>query len=175
MALSPKIAMSDDFLKSFARIPRQNQQAVLTFVAKFRQNPLASGINYERINDAADANMRSVRINDNLRGIILKPETGDVYCLLWVDRHDDAYQWARRHRVTIHPDVGSLQVYAVQETQSLANNEVAQTKASPSEGLFADLRDREIRKLGVPEERLAAVRAAVSEADLEALETQLPD
>lgn len=71
MALSPKIAMSDDFLKSFARIPRQNQQAVLTFVAKFRQNPLASGINYERINDAADANMRSVRINDNLRGIIL--------------------------------------------------------------------------------------------------------
>ena len=66
MALSPKIAMSDDFLKSFARIPRQNQQAVLTFVAKFRQNPLASSINYERINDAADANMRSVRINDNL-------------------------------------------------------------------------------------------------------------
>ena len=46
MALAPKIAMSDDFLKSFARIPRQNQQAVLTFVAKFRQNPLASGINY---------------------------------------------------------------------------------------------------------------------------------
>lgn len=175
MALSPKIAMSDDFLKSFARIPRQNQQAVLTFVAKFRQNPLASGINYERINDAADANMRSVRINDNLRGIILKPETGDVYCLLWVDRHDDAYQWARRHRVAIHPDVGSLQVYAVQETQSLTKNEVAQTEASPSEGLFADLRDREIRKLGVPEERLAAVRAAVSEADLEALEAQLPD
>lgn len=175
MALSPKIAMSDDFLKSFARIPRQNQQAVLTFVAKFRQNPLASGINYERINDAADTNMRSVRINDNLRGIILKPETGDVYCLLWVDRHDDAYQWARRHRVAIHPDVGSLQVYAVQETQSLTDDETTLAEAFPSEGLFADLRDREIRKLGVPEERLGAVRAAVSEADLEALEAQLPD
>jgi hypothetical protein len=175
MVLSPKIAMSDDFLKSFARIPRQNQQAVLAFVARFRQNPLASGINYERINDAADANMRSVRINDNLRGIILKPETGDVYCLLWVDRHDDAYQWARRHRVAIHPDVGSLQVYAVQETQSLTDDETASTEASRSEGLFAGLRDREIRKLGVPEARLAAVRAAVSEADLEALEAQLPD
>lgn len=175
MALSPKIAMSDDFLKSFARIPRQNQQAVLTFVAKFRQNPLASGIDYERINDAADTNMRSVRIDDNLRGIILKPETGDVYCLLWVDRHDDAYRWAKRHRVAIHPDVGSLQVYAVQETQSLTDDEIAQTGASPSEGLFAGLRDRDIRKLGVPEERLAAVRAVVSEADLEALEAQLPD
>jgi len=174
MALSPKIAMSDDFLKSFARIPRQNQQAVLTFVAKFRQNPLASGINYERINDAADANMRSVRINDNLRGIILKPETGDVYCLLWVDRHDDAYQWARRHRVAIHPDVGSLQVYAVQDAQPLIDGAIFAEEV-PREGLFAGLRDREIRKLGVPEERLAAVRAVVSEADLEALESQLPD
>jgi len=175
MALSPKIAMSDDFLKSFAKIPRQNQQAVLTFVAKFRQNPLAKGINYERINDAADANMRSVRINDNLRGIILKPETGDVYCLLWVDRHDDAYQWARRHRVAIHPDVGSLQVYAVQEVQFQAEGSAASVEAWPNEGLFADLGDQEISKLGVPEDRLAAVRAVASEADLEALESQLPD
>lgn len=175
MALSPKIAMSDDFLKSFARIPRQNQQAVLSFVAKFRQNPLASSINYERINDAADAKMRSVRINDNLRGIVLKPETGDVYCLLWVDRHDDAYQWARRHRVAIHPDVGSLQIYGVQETHPSTDEQTASVEAFQNNGLFASLRDREIRKLGVPEERLAAVRAVTSEAELEALESQLPD
>lgn len=104
MTLAPKIAMSDDFLKSFAAVPRSHQQAVLTFVAKFRQNPMATGINYERINDAADANMRSVRINDNMRGIVLKPDVGNVYCLLWVDQHDAAYQWARRHRVAIHPE-----------------------------------------------------------------------
>jgi hypothetical protein len=112
MTLAPKIAMSDDFLKSFAAVPRDQQQAVLTFVAKFRQNPTASGINYERIRDAGDPNMRSVRVNDNIRGIVLKPDVGNVYCLMWVDRHDDAYQWARRHRVAIHPDVGSIQIYA---------------------------------------------------------------
>ncbi|MDR2111900.1 MAG: AAA family ATPase [Candidatus Accumulibacter sp.] len=175
MVLSPKIAMSDDFLKSFARIPRQSQQAVLTFVARFRQNPLASGINYERIKDAADPDMRSVRIGDKLRGIVLKPESGDVYCLLWVDRHDDAYQWARRHRVAIHPDVGSLQVYAVRETESASDDGAASTARPPDEGLFAGLRDREIRRLGVPEERLAAVRAVASADELEALEAQLPE
>ena len=83
MTLTPKIAMSDDFLKSFAAVPRDQQQAVLTFVAKFRQNPTASGINYERIRDAGDPNMRSVRVNDNVRGIVLKPDVGNVYCLLW--------------------------------------------------------------------------------------------
>ena len=59
----PKIALSDDFLKSFAAIPRDRQQAVLKFVAQFRQNPRATGINYETIREATDRNMRSVRID----------------------------------------------------------------------------------------------------------------
>lgn len=172
MTLAPKIAMSDDFLKSFAGVPRQQQQAVLTFVAKFRQNPMASGINYERIRDAVDPNMRSVRINDNIRGIVLKPDTGNVYCLLWVDRHDDAYQWARRHRVAIHPDVGGIQVYAVQEE---AVGDSAPTVESQPAGLFDTLKDREIRRLGVPDEMLATVRAVTTESELEALERTLPD
>lgn len=174
MTLTPKIAMSDDFLKSFAAVPRDQQQAVLTFVAKFRQNPTATGINYERIHDAGDPNMRSVRVNDNIRGIVLKPDVGNVYCLLWVDRHDDAYQWARRHRVAIHPDVGSIQIYAVEVAGPSAAPAVPAAVAAAS-GLFADLKDREIRRLGVPDEMLSAVRLVTSDQELEDLEKQLPD
>ena len=175
MTLAPKIAMSDDFLKSFAAVPRDQQQAVLTFVAKFRQNPTASGINYERIRDAGDPNMRSVRVNDNIRGIVLKPDVGNVYCLLWVDRHDDAYQWARRHRVAIHPDVGSIQIYAVEAPAMADAVPGAPVAAEVATGVFAALKDREIRRLGVPDEMLAAVRAVASDKELEALEQQLPD
>ena len=175
MTLAPKIAMSDDFLKSFAAVPRDQQQAVLTFVAKFRQNPTASGINYERIRDAGDPNMRSVRVNDNVRGIVLKPDVGNVYCLLWVDRHDDAYQWARRHRVAIHPDVGSIQIYAVEAPAMADAVAAAPVTAEAATGVFAALKDREIRRLGVPDEMLAAVRAVASDKELEALEQQLPD
>lgn len=174
MTLTPKIAMSDDFLKSFAAVPRDQQQAVLTFVAKFRQNPTATGINYERIHDAGDPNMRSVRVNDNIRGIVLKPDVGNVYCLLWVDRHDDAYQWARRHRVAIHPDVGSIQIYAVEVAGPSTASTVPAAVAAAS-GLFADLKDREIRRLGVPDEMLPAVRLVTSDQELEDLEKQLPD
>lgn len=172
MTLALKIAMSDDFLKSFAAVPRSQQLAVLNFVAKFRQNPMATGINYERIRDAADPNMRSVRINDNMRGIVLKPDVGNVYCLLWVDQHDDAYHWARRHRVAIHPDVGSIQIYAVQEEAAAG---FVQPEVIGTAGLFDSLKDREIRRLGVPHEHLAAVRAVTSEAELDALEATLPD
>ena len=91
-----KVALGDGFLESFSAIPRGKQKKVMEFVSKFRQNPRASGINYESINDAREPNFRSVRIDQDYRGIVLKPESGNVYVLLWVDKHDDAYDWARR-------------------------------------------------------------------------------
>lgn len=172
MSTAPKIALSDDFLKSFAAIPRDKQQAVLKFVALFRQNPRATGINYETIHNAADSNMRSVRIDQALRGIILKPVNGEVYCLLWVDRHDDAYRWAATHRVAIHPDLGSIQVFAVEAvTESVA----VPPRPPETKGIFDSLKDREIRRMGVPEEALVRVRAITTEDDLELLQPTLPE
>ena len=65
MQTSVKIALSDDFLRCFAEIPRERQKAVMKFLSNFRENPTSPGINYEKINDAADAHMRSVRIDQN--------------------------------------------------------------------------------------------------------------
>jgi hypothetical protein len=56
--------------------------------------PTASGINYETIRAARDKNLRSVRIDQDWRGIVFKPEKGDIYVLMYVDKHDDAYRWA---------------------------------------------------------------------------------
>ena len=112
--LQPKVALGDGFLQAFAAIPRAQQKAVMNFVSKFRANPRAPGINYEVIRNARDSNFRSVRIDQNYRGIVLSPEQGNVYILLWVDKHDDAYAWAERHRCQIHPTTGSLQLFEVE-------------------------------------------------------------
>lgn len=175
MNLQPKVAISDDFMRAFSRLTRDHQSAVLSFLTKFRQNPMASGINYEKIHMAADANIHSVRINQDVRGIVLKPDQGQVYCLLWVDHHDDAYQWARRHRVSVHPDVGSLQVYSVEEKAAEHVTEPTIQTAPPAKGVFDALKDREIRKLGVPEELLEAVRQVQDESGLDQIQDLLPD
>jgi hypothetical protein len=165
-----QIAISDDFLRAFAGIPRDRQQAVVQFLTKFRRNPRSPGINYEKIRDAADDAMRSVRIDQNYRGIVLKPDQGNVYCLLWVDKHDDAYAWARRHKVSIHPELGSIQVFEPARQQA-----PAAPKPAIERSLFAALKDRELTRLGVPAEKLALVRDAATEADLDALQASLPD
>lgn len=171
MQRSVKVAISDDFLRAFAAIPRDRQQAVIKFLAQFRQNPDSASINYEKIQSAADTNMRSVRIDQNYRGVVLKPDIGDVYCLLWVDKHDDAYEWARRHKAAIHPEVGNIQVFESSHEQPVT---AAPPKVTPK-GLFAKLKDREILRLGVPEEAIPLVRAVVAEDEIDTLQARLPD
>ncbi len=90
---TPKVALSDGFLGAFARIPKAQQKKVQEFISKFRQDPTSNGLNYEKIHDARSKNVHSVRIDQTYRGIVLKPEQGALYMLMWVDKHDEAYDW----------------------------------------------------------------------------------
>ena len=126
---------------------------------------------HEKIREAKDPNLYSVRIDQTYRGIVLKPEHGHVYLLLWVDHHDDAYAWAAHRRFTINAHTGSLQVLPT------ATVEPVQTPLPlppTSTGLFKHIEDTHLLQLGVPEEILPLVRQLQSDADLEAHEAQLP-
>lgn len=169
-----KIAIGDGFLESFALIPKAKQKKVMEFVAKFRYNPKATGINYESINNARDPNFRSVRIDQDYRGIVLKPEKGNVYVLLWVDRHDEAYDWARRHRCNIHPQTGVLQLLEVQQATGAGERPSHEMPTTPPQPPLFDLSDETFLSLGVPEESLEWVRNLCSVEELEAREKSLP-
>ena len=166
-----KVAISSDFLLSFSKIPRKQQARVMNFITKFRSNPMLPGINYEKIAHAKDPNIRSVRIDQSYRGIVLKPDTGNVYVLLWIDHHDKAYKWAENKAYKIHPETGSLQVIEIEESQDKKDTEVSETEES---ALFADVRDRHLLRLGVPELQLPLVRSLKTEDDLDRIADQLP-
>lgn len=169
-----KVAISDGFLEAFAEVPKNKQKKVRRFIQKFRSNPRSSGINYEKIKAARDPKLRSVRIDQEYRGIVLKPEAGNVYMLLWVDHHDDAYQWAMNKVVQIHPETGSIQVLAMEEAPAPAvNGEQSDPEQAPDD-LFAAHRDRELIRLGVPEQLMPLVRSITTEEELDAMQAYLP-
>ncbi len=176
MTVSPrpiKVAISADFLSAFSKIERNRQGKVLEFVNKFRTDPTRSGINYEKIKVAKDPNLRSVRIDEAYRGIVLKPDTGDVYVLLWVDHHDKAYKWAENKSCSVHPEIGSLQVYDVKQTEQAGYSQQMPSAIEPG-ALFSNLRNRDLLKLGVPEELFSLVRAMKTDSDFDAAQGQLP-
>jgi superfamily I DNA/RNA helicase/mRNA-degrading endonuclease RelE of RelBE toxin-antitoxin system len=168
-----KVAISIDFLKAFSQIPQKQQSKVREFVEKFRNNPVSAAINYEKIIQAKDKKLRSVRIDQDYRGIVLKPDTGNVYMLLWVDHHDNAYAWAANRVVSIHPETGSLQVVDVQFQQApdvMSSGSVADGEG----GLFSQYKDKELLKLGVPEILMPSVRAIKTEDELDRAVASFP-
>lgn len=162
-----KVAISSDFLTAFARLPRQVQGKVTEFVNKFRNNPMSPGINYEKLNAGIDKKIFSVRIDDTYRGIVVRQQETGVYLLLWVDHHDEAYQWAARKRCEVNPKTGAIQVFDVQ-------NVVERVSAPEKVSLFATATDDELLKLGVPEVQLDLVRSFVSKEEFHKAEPSMP-
>lgn len=164
-----KVAIASDFLLSFSKIPRKQQAKVMDFVTKFRSNPGLTGINYEKIVNAKDPNMRSVRIDQSYRGIVLKPEKGNVYVLLWVDHHDQAYKWAENKSYRIHPETGSLQVIEIEET--VTEHPIS---SDTKKALFDDIRDKHLLKLGLPQIQIPLIRSLETVEALDRISDQIP-
>ena len=186
MSFKPKVALAQDFLLQLARLPVSVHSKVMKWAIQFQADPTSSGINYENINGAKDSNLKSVRLDKDWRGIVFKPSKGDVYVLLYVDHHDDAYRWAENRKLTINPVTGAMQMVMLEhvveqevergalEQQTpdyVASAQPVEPDAAP---LFGELSDTELMSLGVPEELLPAVRKINLEEALDALQPRLP-
>src|SRR3954453_13600261 len=115
--MTPTVAIGSDFLEAFARVPRAQQRKVRAFTEKFKADPKSSAINYEKIHGVKDPKVRTVRIDQKYRAVILHPDQGDVYILTWVDNHDEAMAWAAKRTFDINPVTGALQVVSLSEVE----------------------------------------------------------
>jgi len=184
------VALSNDFFKAFGRLPEKSRGKVATFISKFRANPRSPGLNYERIEGGKDPFIRSIRVDQDIRCIVRAPDEGDTYVLLWIDKHDDAYQWARRRTCHVNRVSGALQVVDVEAAELAVGDAIAaaateapssQTPApqpgqvqTPAASLFAHCSDDQLMLLGVPEALLPAVRAVTSDDTLSRLIEWVP-
>src|SRR3954462_2419446 len=113
------VAIGSDFLEAFARVPRAQQRKVRDFTEKFKANPKSSAINYEKIHGVKDDKVRTVRIDQKYRAVVLHPAGGEVYVLVWVDNHDEAMDWAKKRTFEVNPNTGALQVVSVTEVEGV--------------------------------------------------------
>lgn len=169
----PTVAIASEFLDAFARLPRAQQRRVREFTEKFKADPTSSAINYEKIHDVRDEKVRTVRIGNKYRAVVLHPERGDVYVLVWVDNHDEAMDWAARKSFEVNPVTGALQVVSVEEIEQAAQAQPG-GEDDPPHGLFASHGDDVLLSFGVPAVLLPSVRAVRSLPDLVNLGRHLP-
>jgi superfamily I DNA/RNA helicase len=176
-----RVAASRGFFKALNALPDRGRAKVHKFIVQFMDEPTGTGLNYERINGSRDPQLRSLRVDQDYRCIVRAPEKGSTYVLLWVDKHDDAYAWARRKACQVNRVSGALQIIDVEAAEqsigdaiSAAVEQALAVVPQPPTAPFAAISDDELTRLGVPPALLPSLRAVRQEDDLAALLEWLP-
>jgi superfamily I DNA/RNA helicase len=178
---SLRVAASRGFFKALNALPESGRAKVHKFIGKFMDEPTGTGLNYERINGSRDPQLRSLRVDQDYRCIVRAPEKGSTYVLLWVDKHDDAYAWARRKACQVNRVSGALQIVDVEKAEQSVGDAISAAveqaladmpQASPA--LFSAISDDDLTRVGVPPALLPSVRALRHEDDLARLLEWLP-
>uniref|UniRef100_UPI001445FD93 UvrD-helicase domain-containing protein n=1 Tax=Crateriforma spongiae TaxID=2724528 RepID=UPI001445FD93 len=168
---TPQLAISNEFMDAVAKLPKSQRKKVQEFAKKFRADPKSSAINYEKIHNMADDRVRTVRIDQKYRAVVLHPDTGNTYVLVWVDNHDEAMDWARNRTFEVHPETQSLQILNVERVQKA----VADAEASQAtQDALLPQDNKTLLSFGIPPVLLPAVRQLQTKEELSQLQNVLP-
>jgi superfamily I DNA/RNA helicase len=167
-----RFAIANTFQKALQKL--EGKDAAAAKLAKqsafeFQMNPAQSGFSFERITKSKDPNFWSLRVSDGVR--IIAHRAPDMVTMCYVDRHDEAYQWAERRRFEVHPATGAAQIVEIRETVREITKVIEKQVKPP---LFGGFEADYLFALGIPTEWLDAVRL-VSEDNFDALIGHLPD
>lgn len=166
--------IADTFTDSLARLTGEEQKAVKTTAFDLQLNPVSSGMSFHKLDKSRDKNFWSVRVSSDIRLIVHKSESSLLLC--YVDHHDNAYQWAERRKLEVHPKTGAAQLVEIRETVKEIVVPVyvqRELPLPPKPRIFAGIPDDDLLACGVPAEWLNDVRQA-NEDTLLTLADHLP-
>lgn len=167
-----RLAIDVDFMRDYAALEKAVRNKVDEVFAKF-ETATHTGLHLEQVKDARDKRLRTIRIDQFWRGVVLAPDSGDVYTLLKVLPHDDAYQWAQRRTVSVNAATGALEIRDVVTIDAAVPAWEAMAKAAPAR-LFEGVKDAELKRLGVDDEIIGFARTLTAEAQLDMARGFLP-
>lgn len=177
-----RLFFSDSFLNLLFKLPKDVQKDFLTFKSKFRECSTSAGLHLEVVQGAKDSSLRSARIGRDYRAI-LSADKNDVFTILYIDHHDDAYHWAENKKCVWNDVSQSYQIISTQnviEESSVQVSKPAVVETNnvdylPKAPTPDNISDEQLQQIGVPVELIQTVRTIRTWTDLERAEKTLPD
>lgn len=155
--MNKQIAVTDTFLNSVFKLNSQDKKSAFSTAKQLAENPHAPSLHIHSIDrEKCDKKFLSARVNLDLRIIFVK--RGDVCTLLYIDHHDDAYDWCEG-KYLVKADFGTEYIY----DEKLAENKIDLVSAAPEipsylnyakiQSIYdkAGLKKKDLEKLGIQE------------------------
>jgi superfamily I DNA/RNA helicase len=163
------LGISREFLAAYAGLQRPVRRAIDAAIGKFAEHTHA-GLHLEKLEHARDPHVRTIRISQFYRGVVLAAGNQD-YVLLTVMPHDDAIAYAMSRRFTVNQALGVLEVRDQERLDVLERSIVP----PPVAALFDGIADADLRRLGIEPKLFPLIRAVTTETQLDAFAAVLPD
>lgn len=168
-----RLGIARDFLGRYAKLEKKVQRAVDEAIAKFGEHTHA-GLHLEKLENARDPRIRTIRITQSWRGVVLAPPKGDEYVLLSVMAHDDAIDYATSRVFTVNQILGVLEIRN-QEALEQIEPALQRAAASTQTRLFDHVKDKEFIRLGIDPNVLPLIRLLTEDAHIDTLAPLLPE
>src|SRR3954454_22950205 len=133
----PTLVFAKQFLDDFATLQPVVRQKVRELPDKF-EHAAHSGVHLEKLNASRDERVRTVRVDDFWRGVVVR--LGNArYALLRVMPHDDAIDWAQRQRFEVNPVTGIVEILDIPTVAERVDavTEPSEPAAAPTAGIFS--------------------------------------
>jgi len=170
-----QLMMHRDLLKNYGKFPAKVQKKIFELHRKFEEDSTQLSINLERVVHARDPKVRSARVGDDYRAILIAPDKGDTYLLMHVDHHDEAYQWSYNRLFEAHAELGTFQVINVTEVEQVAEKVASvEDYYKNSDYRLHQLSDNDLFLAGIPKALVPSIRAVQNDYDFEQMAEHLP-
>ncbi|WP_017610502.1 hypothetical protein [Nocardiopsis xinjiangensis] len=136
----PQLAIAKDFLRTYADLDKKLRKGVDNALDKFADTYYAGG-QLEKPEGACDPRWRTLRINQGHRGVVLAPEIGDVYLLVTVLAHNEAYRYIRNRCPSVNQVLGVLE-FRDETALDTMSNALASAVAAEGSTLFEGVPDK---------------------------------
>ena len=163
--------IADTFTASLARLTGEEQKLVKQTAFDAQMNPAHPGLRFHKLERIRDKRFWSLSAGMDLRIIVHRTDADLLFC--YTAHHDDAYAWAEKRKLEVHPKTGAVQLVEIREVVQLEPSpKTRKTVSAPP--LFAAYPDDLLLDYGVPPEWLPDVRAITDQDALLDLATHLP-
>jgi hypothetical protein len=166
------LAIDKGFLTDLGKLEKSVAKRVTEVFDEF-DAATHTGLHLEKINNARNPRFRSIRIDQSWRGIVLAPVSGDVYTLLKVLPHNDAYAWAQRSNISVNSATGGIEIRDEAELDRQIPA-LEQAASASNARLFDHVSDGELNKLGIDDRVRSFARTVTDPAQVDAAKSFLP-
>jgi mRNA-degrading endonuclease RelE of RelBE toxin-antitoxin system len=164
-----KVSYYKKFMHQLVELPQKIQRATLDAIEQFQKDRFLNSLNYEKLN-FKDKQLRSIRATGKYRIILHESTENQIYHILWVDNHDEAYRWAENKQFEWNQLTQSYQIFDYHVETIIETIKVEKTGA-----FMSQFSNEDLLKIGMPERLLEDIKRINNLDALDRLSEYLPE